>query len=58
MAYAVALLFPAIPISVGECCSLFLCFLSPLLYLQSSHVKEHVAFYILKNNAEVLEILS
>lgn len=60
---AVTLLFPVIPISDGECCSLFLCsfflfFLSPLLDLQSSHVKEHVAFYVLKTNAEVLEILS
>lgn len=55
---AVTLLFPVIPISDGDCCSLFLCFLSSLPDLQSGHVKEHVAFYILKTNAEVLEILS
>jgi len=38
--------------------SLFPCSLTPLLDLQSGHVKEHVTFYVLKINAEVLEILS
>lgn len=46
------------PVSNAESCSLLLCSLPPPLDLQSGHGKEHVTFYILKMNAEVLEILS
>lgn len=55
---AIALLFTAMPVSNAESCSLLLCSLPPPLDLQSGHGKEHVTFYILKMNAEVLEILS